>query len=96
MTAPPHRAVRLLCGEGILRQGRWRRGDTRPSRRPGLCGSTGVLPRCRIIDGPGGYNFRFPGQYYDAETGLHYNYFREYDPTTGRCAESDPIGLGGR
>jgi uncharacterized protein RhaS with RHS repeats len=28
--------------------------------------------------------FRFPGQYYDTETGLHYNYFRYYDPTTGR------------
>jgi RHS repeat-associated protein len=40
-------------------------------------------------------NLRFPGQYYDRETGLHYNYFRDYDPTTGRYVESDPIGLGG-
>ena len=40
-------------------------------------------------------NLRFPGQYYDAETGLHYNYFRDYDPTTGRYVESDPIGLRG-
>ncbi len=38
---------------------------------------------------------RFPGQYYDDETGLHYNYFRDYDPTTGRYIESDPIGLEG-
>ena len=30
------------------------------------------------------FNLRFPGQYYDAETGLHYNYFRDYDPTIGR------------
>jgi RHS repeat-associated protein len=37
----------------------------------------------------------FPGQYYDAETQLHYNYFRDYDPTTGRYIESDPIGLEG-
>jgi RHS repeat-associated protein len=41
------------------------------------------------------YNLRFPGQYYDAETGLNYNYHRDYDPTTGRYVESDPIGLNG-
>ncbi|MFY0104376.1 RHS repeat-associated core domain-containing protein, partial [Acinetobacter baumannii] len=38
------------------------------------------------------FNLRFPGQYYDQETGLHYNYFRDYDPSTGRYVESDPIG----
>ncbi|MCB1797124.1 MAG: RHS repeat-associated core domain-containing protein, partial [Candidatus Competibacteraceae bacterium] len=37
----------------------------------------------------------FPGQYYDPETHLHYNTFRDYDPTTGRYIESDPIGLDG-
>ncbi len=40
-------------------------------------------------------NLRFPGQYADAETGLNYNFFRDYDPTIGRYVESDPIGLGG-
>lgn len=38
---------------------------------------------------------RFPGQLYDAHAALHYNYFRDYDPETGRYVESDPIGLRG-
>jgi RHS repeat-associated protein len=38
-------------------------------------------------------NFRFPGQYYDQDTGLHYNYHRYYDPKTGRYLSPDPIGL---
>jgi RHS repeat-associated protein len=41
------------------------------------------------------YNQRFPGQVYDKETGLHYNYFRDYNPATGRYVQSDPIGLAG-
>jgi RHS repeat-associated protein len=40
-------------------------------------------------------NLRFPGQYFDWETGTHYNYFRDYDPNTGRYIETDPIGLQG-
>lgn len=41
------------------------------------------------------FNLRFPGQYYDSESGLHYNGFRDYDPRTGRYIESDPAGLSG-
>lgn len=56
----------------------------------------GSTPADADPDGDGqviAFNLRFPGQYHDAETGLHYNYFRDYDPSTGRYIESDPIGL---
>ena len=41
------------------------------------------------------YNPRFPGQYFDSETGLHYNYFRNYLPNQGRYTQFDPIGKAG-
>ncbi|MCK4843144.1 MAG: RHS domain-containing protein, partial [Methylococcales bacterium] len=40
-------------------------------------------------------DLRFPGQYFDSEINLYYNYFRYYDPSTGRYITSDPIGLAG-
>jgi len=40
-------------------------------------------------------NLRFPGQYADTESGLNYNYFRDYDSSTGRYTTFDPIGLAG-
>jgi RHS repeat-associated protein len=47
--------------------------------------------------GAGAFDFklRFPGQYFDRETNLAYNYFRDYDPAIGRYIKSDPIGLRG-
>lgn len=41
------------------------------------------------------FDLRFPGQRYDALTGLHYNYYRDYDPGAGRYIQVDSIGLGG-
>ncbi len=41
------------------------------------------------------YDHRFPGQVADVETGLIYNYHRDYDPEIGRYIQSDPIGLAG-
>jgi RHS repeat-associated protein len=47
------------------------------------------------LDGAAALPLRFPGQYADEESGLDYNYFRDYDPTLGRYLQSDPIGLAG-
>jgi RHS repeat-associated protein len=44
---------------------------------------------------PVAVNLRFPGQYFDEEANLSYNYFRSYDSRTGRYTRPDPIGLDG-
>ena len=57
----------------------------------------GVNPADENPSGLGAFDLplRLPGQYFDKETNLHYNYFRDYDPSLGRYAESDPSGLDG-
>ena len=51
-------------------------------------GQATVAPNSTITS-----NLRFPGQYYDEETGLHYNWHRYYDPTSGRYIQTDPLGF---
>lgn len=53
-------------------------------------GTTDIFPSSTQVN-----NFRFPGQYFDDETGLHYNWFRNYNPQVGRYMSPDPIGLEG-
>jgi RHS repeat-associated protein len=58
----------------------------------------GSTPPNEDADGDGQrftLDLRFPGQRYDAATGLNYNYFRDYEAGSGRYVQSDPIGLNG-
>jgi RHS repeat-associated protein len=45
------------------------------------------------ISGSAANNMRFPGQYFLIEAGLHYNWYRHYDPTIGRYIQPDPLGF---
>jgi RHS repeat-associated protein len=45
------------------------------------------------ISGTAANNLRFPGQYFLIENGLHYNWYRQYDPALGQYLQPDPLGL---
>jgi RHS repeat-associated protein len=45
------------------------------------------------VNGSTDLDARFPGQWYQLETGLHYNWHRHYDPTLGRYTQPDPVGM---
>src|SRR6056297_2796954 len=53
-------------------------------------GKVHVDPESTVVN-----NLRFPGQYYDGESGLHWNFFRYYNPSDGKYLSPDPIGLTG-
>jgi RHS repeat-associated protein len=78
----PRKVTRAADGVLVWRWDPAPFGDTQPNENPRSAGAFR-------------YNLRFPGQYYDGESGLAYNYFRDYDPALGRYIESDPIGLAG-
>ena len=58
-------------------------------RQRACCSTVGV----QAITGTASLNARFPGQWFQSETGLHYNWHRSYDPTLGRYTQPDPLGF---
>ena len=69
-----------------------RRAVTPPSI--GTARAPTLNPKLLVADEPARAwtPLRFPGQYHDRETGLHYNFHRYYDPETGRYLSHDPLG----
>ena len=61
----------------------------------GNCTGWGRLKEETKVTDSDHQSFRLQNQYADHETGLHYNFFRYYEPDAGRFVNQDPIGLGG-
>jgi RHS repeat-associated protein len=63
---------------------------TKPTVWQATCKRWGEI---QCLSGTATNNLRFPGQYFQIETGLHYNHHRHYDPVTGRYTQPDPLGF---
>jgi RHS repeat-associated protein len=78
-----------VWGEAVMRSVLRTGTDDRPVSAPAWGSKPVAAPPPPPIEQP----FRFQGQQFDEETGLHYNRFRYYDPATGRFISEDPIKL---